>query len=156
MSLPESYKLIAVSPDSDDMIVETLEFFHASWSGPIRICTLVNGVTATLEATAPRNPSTAVFFDGVNFKFNRPSKGDRGAQSVQITLPNVARVTSARIKVAVQDGGIIECIWRTFLYSDLTAPQIDPPPTFEIYRCSVTPFEIRLDSSFFNYLNKPV
>jgi hypothetical protein len=152
----EAFKTAAVAPSSQEIVIESLEFYHSSWSGPIRICSLVNGATLTLEATAPRNPNSAQFFDGLNFKFARPTKGDRGGQSVTITMPNVARTTSSLIKDAVNAGGKIDCIWRTYLYSNLTVPQINPPPSFEIFRGTITPFDIRLDSMFFNYLNKPV
>lgn len=150
----EEYKTAAVAPDQDEIVLEALEFYHSSWTGPERVVNVRNGETLTLEATAPFDPSTPQTFQGLLFKFQRPRQTDGGAQPMTISMPNISRATAQLFKNAIKAGGSIECIWRTYLQSDLTSPQIDPPPRFNIYNVTTTPFELKAESRFYDWLGK--
>lgn len=153
MAFTEAYKEAAVAPAGDEIVIETMEFYHTSWTGPERICTLRAGASLKLEASAPRNPSATVAFQGLQFRFTRPSK-TRGAQTVEIAMPNISRRTAQLFKNAIKTGGAVEAIWRTYLASDTTAPQINPPPQFQIFNVTTTPFELRAEARFFDWLGK--
>lgn len=153
MAFPALYKDLAVSPDTDDFFIETLEFQHPVFTSPIRITSQPKAYTLTLEATASVDPSTAVNFQTCPFEIRRPKKGDRGFQQVTIGLPNIDRIISSEIDRARASGGALTCYWRTYAFTQQTAPILDPPPRFEIKSGNITPFEISLQANFFEFLN---
>lgn len=153
MAFPALYKDIAISPDTDDFFIETLEFHHTAFSAPERITSQPKDYVLTLEATAPVDPSTGVTFTSCPFEIRRPKKGDRGAQEVTIAIPNVDRRLTGQMDRARSTGGPITCYWRTYAFSQQGAPILNPPPSFEIKIGTVTPFEVSLQASFFDFLN---
>ena len=153
MAFPTLFKDIAISPDSDDFFIETLEFHHSSFSSPERIVHQPKDYTLTLEATAPVDPSTAVNFTACPFDIRRPNKDNKGQQEVSIIIPNVDRRLTAQMDRARGNGGPITCYWRTYAFSQQNAPILNPPPRFEIRNGQITVFEVQLQAVFFDFLN---
>lgn len=153
MSFPAKYIDISVSPDDDDFFIETLEFHHTAFSSPERITSQPKDYTLTLEATAPVDSSTAVNFTSCPFDLKKPRKGDEGQQSLSILIPNVDRRLTGQMDRARSTGGPITCYWRTYAFTQQTSPLLDPPPNFEIKIGNISPFEVQLTASFFDFLN---
>ncbi len=150
---PTLYKNLAVAPATDDFFIETLEFHHTAFTTPERIVHQPKDYVLTLEATAPVNPSTAVTFTACPFDIRRPQKGDRGHQQLTIIIPNIDRRLTNQMDRARSTGGPIDCFWRTYALTQTSAPILDPPPNFEVKHGSITPFDIQLQATFFDFLN---
>ena len=153
MAFPALFVDIAVSPASDDFFIETLEFHHTAFASPERITNQPKDYILTLEATAPEDASSAVNFTACPFEIRRPKKGDKGHQEVTIAIPNVDRRLTGQMDRARSTGGPITCYWRTYAFTQQTSPLLDPPPSFEIKIGTITPFEVSLQATFFDFLN---
>lgn len=153
MAFPALFKDLAVSPDMDDFFIETLEFHHTAFSSPERIVNQPKDYSLTLEATAPVESSTSVNFTSCPFDIRRPKKGDQGQQQVSLMIPNVDRRLTGQMDRARSTGGPITCYWRTYAFTQQSSPLLDPPPRFQIKIGTITPFEIQLQATFFEFLN---
>lgn len=153
MPFPALYKDISVSPDHDDFFIDTLEFHHTAFSTPERIVNQPKDYTLTLEATAPVDASTAVNFTACMYDMRKPKKGDKGQQALTIIIPNIDRRLTGQMDRARSTGGPITCYWRTYAFSQTSAPIIDPPPNFEVKAGQINVFEVQLQAVFFEFLN---
>lgn len=136
------------------IIYHTLELWHSAFSSPIRVVRDYQDLTATLEASAPRNPSSAVTFIAFAFDFTKPEVSSIGLPEVSITIDNVDRSIVANIEAALTTAELIQVIYREFINTDLTAPQNDPPLTLSISSISATLRTVTARAGFMNLSNK--
>lgn len=135
-------------------IYHTLEIRHASFVTPIRVVRDLADLTATLEATAPIDPSTAVLFLGYAFDLVPPDVSAGGTPQLAIEIDNVSRDILAAIEGAMATTDLLEVTYRAYLSSDLTGPQNDPPISLSIFQISATPLRIRALAGFQDIVNK--
>ena len=149
-ALREAY---AAAP-SAVIVYHTLEINHPAFTAPIRVVRDVVDLTATLEATAPHDPSTAVLFVAFRFDIVPPDVQPTSIPQCVIEMDNVGREIVAQLDLAMASGNLITCIYRQFIGTDLSAPQNNPPLTLTISAISATPLRVRATAGFTNLANK--
>ena len=126
------------SAPEDEVVLDTLEFRHPLFldnGSPfaVRVVNDHSDLTATLEASAPMNPSASVTFKASYFAFTRPAESESGSTpEVEITVQNVSRYLMQYLDSAKESRVPIEVTWRPYLASDLTAPHMNPPLTLTL------------------------
>lgn len=149
LAIKEAY----ASAPSNVIIYHTLEFRHSAFTSPIRVVCDFTSLTATLEATAPVDPSTAVTFVGFAFEFTKPEVSAVGVPQITITIDNVDRSIVANIEAAVQTTELVMVTYREFLSSDLSAPQNNPPLTMTVMTVKATVFKVTAVAGFPDLMN---
>jgi hypothetical protein len=112
-------------------VLETLEFIftRAGVLTAERFVRNRQSLTATLESTAPVNPSTAVVFQPAGFEVKLPDATDAGpAPQLQIAVPNIGRELNEHLMAAAYSPTPVQVIFRFYLSTDLTAPHSYPGP----------------------------
>lgn len=139
-ALAEAY----ASAPEDAVILDTLEFRHPTFldgSTPfaVRLVSNHEDITATLEADAPLDPSTAVLFRACRINLVRPSETEGGAAAeLAISIDNVARYLIQYLDRAKETRDLLLVTWRPYVASDLTGPHIRPVPTFTMKSVNCT------------------
>ena len=157
-TLSAAIKEAYASAPSNEVIIHTLEFRHPlfvdEFSAPtaIRVVQGYEKVTATLESTAPLNPSTAVLFLGVPFQFTLPEITTSPSPELLITLDNVTGEIEANLALAVVSPYKIEVTYRPYLLSNLTVPQMNPPLTLTIISVEANDFQVTARAGFSEFL----
>ena len=136
------------------VIYHTLELWHTAFTTPIRVVRDYADLTATLEYTAPRNPSAAVTFVAFNFDFTKPEVSATGVPQITITLDNVDRAIVANIEAAMGSTELVSVIYREFISTDLSAPQNNPPLAMTILNVVADVFKVTATAGFPNLMNK--
>lgn len=147
-SLSEAIKeAYAVSP-SNVAILETLEISHPSIGGTIYLVKNREDLTLTLEN------DTEQLFQAVPFRIALPASGDNGVQSLTIAIDNVDRRVSDFLNTAKNYRDPVVLKYRTYLSTDYTTPQNDPPLILYLTDVIVTLFEVSGKANFADILNK--
>lgn len=153
-SLSAAIKEAYASAPADEIIYHTLEFRHPDFATPIRVVRDVADLTATLEAAAPLDPSTAVTFVGFAFDFSMPELGRAASPEIVISIDNVGREIMGYLDLAAQSADLIEVTYRPFLSSDLSAPQMDPPLTLVVREVRADIFKIECRATYGDFANR--
>lgn len=153
-TLTQAIKEAYASAPSNVIIYHTIELWHPAFSAPIRVVRDYTDLTATLEASAPRNASTAVTFVAFNFEFTKPEVSSTGLPEVTLTMDNVDRAIVANIEAALSTTDLVTVIYREFISSDLTAPQNNPPLSLIITSVVADLYKVTAVASFPNLMNK--
>lgn len=105
------------------VIFHTVELMHASFPAPQRFVTgRETDLTATLEATAPFNPNTAVVFTALAFDFIPPGHDESGPSPARIRLDGVSGQLVAILDLTLSTNAPINVIYRAFVDNALTSP----------------------------------
>jgi len=160
-TLSEALKEAYASAPSDKTILHTLEFRHDSFvdesNNPtaVRVVLDHEDLTATLEASAPMNPSEAVLFQRAHFDFALPEQSDNAAlPEIIISVDNATRLLMPYLDQAIEGGGAIEVTYRAFLSDDLTGPETDPPLTLTITQVDVNLSTVEARATFGDFANR--
>lgn len=125
-----------LSPQSDDLrefyssappdliAYDTLEFNHPDFDQPGRVVNDSADLAATLESDAPFNASTEVTFNRCKFICTLPEQSTPGLPSFNLEIENVARILMPYLDLAASSDQPVNVIYRQFLSSDLSAPQL--------------------------------
>lgn len=132
----------------DEVILHTLEIIHSSFTTPIRVVQDRAGHTLVLEEDAPVNPGEAVEFIGYAFDFRLPSVGESSSPEIEISIDNISRDIMANLEVATQSSMPVRIIYRPYLASDPSAPQMNPPLDLQVSNARVTLFQITFRAGF--------
>lgn len=135
------------------IIYHTLELRHPAFSAPIRVVRDHVNLTATLESSAPVDPSTAVDFIAFNFDFTKPEVSATGVPQIKIQIDNVDRSIVANIEAALTTTDLVQCTYREFISTDLSAPQNDPPLHCTILTVTADVFRVQCTAGFPNLMN---
>ena len=149
-ALKEAY----ASAPSNIIVYHTLELYHPAFSTPIRVVRDYTDLTATLEATALRDPSTAVSFTRFAFDFTKPEVSATGIPQITITMDNVDRAIVANIEAAMGTSDMVTVIYREYLSTDLTCPANNPPLEMTLITVSADMFKVTATAGFPNLMNK--
>lgn len=153
-TLTQAIKEAYASAPANVIIYHTLELWHPAFNAPIRVVRDYADLTATLESTAPRNPSTSVTFVAFNFEFTKPEISATGLPEVTLTLDNVDRAIVANVEAALTTTDLVTVIYREFISTDLTAPQNNPPLSLTITSVTADLYKVTAVASFPNLMNK--
>lgn len=136
------------------VIYHTLELRHPAFTAPIRVVRDYVDLTATLEATAPANPSTSVTFTRFAFDFTKPEVSSAGVPQITITMDNVDRAIVANIEAALTTTDLVQVTYREYLSTDLSAPQNNPPLNMTIMSVSADVFKVTAVAGFPDLMNR--
>ena len=153
-ALSQAIKEAYASVPANVIIYHTLEINHPAFTTPIRVVRDTTDLTATLEASAPHNPSTAVTFVGFRFDIVPPEVSPTAVPQCVIEIDNVDRSILAQIEAAMVTTDLITVIYRQFISTDLSAPQNNPPLTLTIFSINANVFRIKASAGFDNLANK--
>lgn len=147
-SLTKAIKEAYASVPVNSVAIDSIELIHPKLPASIRLVNQRQGMNLTLE-----NGQTH-FFDAVGFKFVLPAAGENGRQDLQITIDNVDKRISAFINQAKEFFEPVEIIYRPYLSTDLTTPQMNPPLVLTLQDVSITQFQVQAKATFADILNQ--
>lgn len=150
LALREAY----ASAPANVVIHHTLELRHPNFTSPIRVVRDYEDLTATLEATAPANPSESVTFVRFAFDFTKPEVSPNGIPQMSIEMDNVDRSIVANIEAAMTSTELVTATYREYISTDLTAPQNDPPIHMTIMSISADVFRVKAVAGFPDLMNR--
>jgi hypothetical protein len=153
-TLSQALKEAYASAPAAETILHTLEFRHPSFTVPIRVVLDYQDLTATLEASAPLNPSTAVNFTAYAFDLVLPELGVGGTPEITISIDNVSHEIVSYIDAAAQTPDLIEVTYRPFLASTPAVPQMDPPLTLVVTAVTADVFRVQCTAAFGDVANR--
>ena len=153
-ALSQALKEAYASAPSDDVILSTLELWHPSFTDPIRVVCDTQDFSAFLEADAPRDGGQEVTFIGLPFDFSLPDVDDQSLGQLVISIDNVSTEITKNVELAMQSPEKIQAIYRPYLQSDPSGPQMNPPFYMYIKTISVGMFRIEARAGFQDILNR--
>lgn len=95
-----------------------------------------------------------VTFEPVPFQFRLPKSSEAGSQSLDISMDNVDARISDFITAARGSLAPVEVIYRPYLSSDLSGPQMDPPLVLYLKGAAITATTASAQASFIDIVNK--
>jgi len=149
-ALKEAY----ASAPSNVVIYHTLELNHVAFTAPIRVVRDYSDLTATLEASAPFNPSASVTFTAFNFDFTKPEVSPANVPQLTITLDNVSQLIVQNLELAMLTTDVVTAIYREYISTDLTGPQNDPPIHMNLISVQVDVFKVKATAGFTDLTNR--
>lgn len=153
MTLTDAIKEAYASCPADVAVIETIEVNHIAWANPIRLVRDKVNLVATLESTAPYNPSAAVTFTALDFTIDHPRIGE-GRQELTVSFDNV---TAALMPIInghdLTSQYEVHLIYRPYLSSDLSGPHMNPPLTLVVKSISVSMDRIFLTCGYADFAN---
>lgn len=153
-TLKAAIKEAYASAPSNTIIYHTLELNHPAFVTPIRVVRDYVDLTATLEATAPVNPSTAVTFQAFNFDFTKPEVSAAGVPQISISIDNVSTLIIENIELSMTTMDLITAIYREYVSTDLSGPQNDPPIHMNMITINADIFHITATAGFTDLINR--
>lgn len=159
-NLSEALKEAYASAPSDALILHTLEFRHPSFvdegGSPTSIFVVRDNVDldATIELDDDLYPGVTVRFIGYAFDFQLPEVSESAAPELTITIDNVNRLIDENLERAILSPSKIEVIYRPYLASDLSAPQMNPPLRMTIMSVETGDLTVTARAGFGDIANK--
>lgn len=153
-TLSQALKEAYASASCEEVILHTLEFRHPAFDMPIRVVLDHVNHFFTLEATAPTDPSTSVEFIAFAFEITLPGMSEGSVPEISIRIDNVDKSIIENIELSMQQSDKIEVTYRPYLASDVTAPQMNPPMTFQIIHIEADVNSITARCTFGDMANK--
>lgn len=132
---------------ADELVLETLELTHST-TGTVRLVRDRQDHTLTLET------GVAVTFTGCAFRMALPAAGENGTQDLQLGFDNTNRAVSDFVLALAQSAEPARIIYRPYLASDTTRPQMDPPLELVLSDVVIGVVEVTGRASFADVLNK--
>lgn len=142
------------SAPTEEVILDTLELRHPSFTTPIRVVNDHVDLVATLEPGAPVDGGQPVTFSRFAFRFKLPDVGTSGVPEIEIEIDNLAPEIVGYIDAAAQTDDLVEVTYRPFLGSDTSAPQMDPPLTMILHDVEADVFIVRGTAKFGDFGNR--
>lgn len=174
-ALQEAY---TYASGSEDIMLNTIELMHPTFVDPednpvpIRMVNAegsllaegsetdpdsfdVYGFELGIESGATYNPGEMVQFVSVGFALGHPNQEEGRLGSFTITFDNVTKQISKQLDKALTVRAPITMIYREYLYSDLSTPQL-VVALLNIRSVSSTVFRVEAIASFTDLVNKRV
>lgn len=174
-ALQEAY---AYASGSEDIILSTIELMHPTFVDPedtpvpIRMVNQegdlliegdeedpesfdVYGFNMGIEEGATYNAGETVTFVSVGFELGHPAQEEGKLGSFTISFDNITKKISKQLDNALTVRAPITMIYREYLHSDLTTPQL-VVALLNIRSVSSTVFRVEAVASFTDLVNKRV
>ncbi|KAF1005479.1 MAG: hypothetical protein GAK28_03231 [Luteibacter sp.] len=157
----EALKEAYASNPVGDVVMETLEFLHPSFvdeNGNPDSLRLVNDgadLYATLEASAPHLPGQTVRFMAFAFTAKPPGFESGQTPNLVITVDNVGRELTAQLEAATASQVPVQVIYRIYLITDLSGPQMDPPIMMNMIKASADVMKVQVTATLDDVTNIP-
>lgn len=146
MPLSEVIKEAYALCPKNQVILETLEI---QWRDQ-RIFLVSNSedITAKLET------GEEVTFQAAGVLMELPAKDDKGFSELNITISNTNLQASDFLQQTLDTEDPISCLYRPYLHSDLTTPQMNPPLDLTLAYAEVNIDTVSTKASFADMLNR--
>ena len=134
----------AIAPASE-IILPTVELRHPlfvdddGYPDSIWVVRDWTDLEATIEAGAPVKGGLTVTFRAFAIEIALPPIENAPTPEIDVAIDNVDMRIVENLDLAIADGNKIEICFRPYLVSDLSGPQMIPPPTFTLS-------DVRVDS----------
>lgn len=153
MTLTAAIKEAYASCPSDVAVIETVEIYHPDWASVIRLVRDKDDLTATLEASAPNNPSESVTFTALDFSISQPKIGE-GRQELTLTIDNASLLIIQMLELHdLSSLDVASVIYRPYLSSDLTGPHMNPPLSLSVVSANATMQSVSLTCGYVDFAN---
>lgn len=138
-------------------MLDCYELWHPSFAEPIRFVNDVNPITATLEATAPRNAGEAVEFLAVPMSIDRPEESDTAANpSIGLQRPDLSGLLKNALDAARGSLDPWEIIERVYASDDLALPAILPPRSYQVKTVTLSLAVASMQANYDDHANEAV
>lgn len=142
------------SAPASEIVYHTMELWHPAWSEPVRVVRDWNTLRARLEAGAPRNASQWVDFVPFAFDFSLPDVTAGALPEIVVTVDNAGAELVSYLDAAANSADKVELIYRPYLESDLSAPNMNPPLTLYIREIGVDVLRITARAGYTDLGNR--
>lgn len=133
VTLSEALQEAAAIAPVQRVMLYAYELWHETMSEPVRFVDDTQDLTATLEAGAPRDASTAVEFVACPLVMARPTESDEEASpTVQLSRPDVGALLAGVMETARGSTQPWTLIERLYASDDTSEPALIPPLSFEL------------------------
>ena len=154
-SLSDAIQEAYATAPAGEVVLHTLEFRHPAFTTPLRVVRDRADLNATLESTAPENPSEEVTFVQFAFDLELPDVTNGSSPELLLTMDNVSRDVMAYLDLAANSKDLIEVTYRPYLLSDTSEPQMNPPLTMTVKEVEADIFRITARCGFGDFANRP-
>jgi len=137
--------VVYASAPTAEVLIPTLEIKHPAIS-TIRTCAGFENHTVTLET------SEVVTFEASGLDVSLPERSDRGQQNLVFAIENVTGQAQDAIDRALDAGGQIEVIYRSYLASDLSEPA-EPPLKMVLVGAEFQGSTVQVTASYMDIIN---
>jgi hypothetical protein len=93
-------------------------------------------------------------FEPVGFQFSLPPSNSEGFQSLNLVIDNIGRRVTDFVEAAQSAVQAVEILYRPYLNTDLTAPQMDPPILLYLKDIEMNDLQVTGRATFMDILNK--
>ncbi|KAF8818088.1 DUF1833 family protein [Rickettsia endosymbiont of Cardiosporidium cionae] len=134
-ALEEAY----ASAPADNVILNTIELHHPDFldelgqAQAIRMVQDKTPLLAVLEDDAPKNAGEIVQFEAIAFELKLPKLDTTPVPEITVSIDNVSRELMPFLEIAATSQDRIDLIYRPYLFSDLSEPQMNPPLKLVLY-----------------------
>lgn len=120
-ALSEALKEAYVVAPAAVSYINTIQISHSRMSKPLYLVQGFFHRVMTLET------EEEVTFNACAFDFKLPATDEGGLQEMEITIDNINNLVSDFCEQALSFPTPVEILYRPYLSTDLTTPQMDPP-----------------------------
>ena len=147
-SLSEAIKeAFAVAP-STVVVLHTLEIRQEGIQGPIFL------VRARRELVAQDENGDEWTFEPCGFQFTLPPSTEEGFQSLNVAIDNIGLRVTNFIETAKSQRVPVVMVYRPYLSTDLTTPQMNPPLMLYLKDLQVNAVQVTGRATFMDIVNK--
>ena len=139
-TLSDALREAYASAPAQEVVLHTLELRHSSFAEPLRVVCDESSLEAVLEDSAPENAGETVTFLPLSFSFRLPDVVKSTSPEIEIALDNATGEIAGYLDDAANSGSLIEVIYRPYIASDTSVPQMDPPLSLVVRSVSASVF----------------
>lgn len=147
-SLKEALKEAYASAPVDSVIFETLEIRQTGVQDTVYLVKHIEGITAIDENGVSKD------YQPCYFNVTLPASNEDGFRSINISIDNVDRRISDYIEMAKSAVVAVEVLYRPYLSTDLTQPQMTAPLLLFLKDVSVNTKQVVGRATFMDIVNK--
>lgn len=142
MSLEQALQECYASNPVDQFPLDTVELLHPSFTDENGVLASVRAVLGYeqwelgLEADAPLNPGEMVTFYPIPFDISPVGFAEGETPKLTFSISNVSRLLTKYLEQAIADTRPITVIYRQYLNTDTSRPQIDPVVTMTLTKAT--------------------
>lgn len=136
----------ASAPD-DVVLIPTIEITAPSFAEPIRNCTGFEDIEVGLDGGGMAT------FIASGLDVALPTKDESGQQNLVFAIENVTGEAQAVIDTALENGEVIELIYRLYLSDDLSQPA-ETPRRMVIIDASFSASQVQVTASYNDIINR--
>jgi len=146
---------------TDVVIFDTIEIIHPNFQDlngnetSVRLVHNTENIIAGIETTATIMPGEMVEFIACPFSLILPENKENVFPELKISIDNVSREITYHLESAVQSTDMVKLIYRPYLSTDLTKPQLKRPVEFCLRDISVSIDSVTATAYIKDFLNLP-